>query len=50
MGRAQRKALAAMRARNLGAILLDGSYRWPQHIRESEAVALLVLDHFGIEE
>ena len=50
LGRAQRKALAEFRERNVGAVLAGGSWVWRSHVRESEAAALAVLKVWGIEE
>jgi len=54
MNETQRKALEFMRDRNAGCVFIgvpmSGHYVWPEDIRASEAVALLVVQHYEIIE
>ncbi len=47
---AQKTALNLMAAENTGAILVKGyGWVWPHDIRDSEAVALAVIDRYAKE-
>lgn len=44
MTQTQRTALALMWDRNLGAVLTSFGWTWPTAVRQSEAVALAVIE------
>ena len=42
----QKKALKIMRDKNVGAVLIDGQWFWPEDIRSDNGLAKDVLEHY----
>jgi hypothetical protein len=47
MSETQRKALTAMAEQNVGALPVNGKWIFPEHVRQSESIAEIVLARLG---